>query len=316
MRYFYLLFVLISIMSCGENEMDNISSTLILPIPPRLQWENGHGYCGETSIQAIALYHGVWISQQIVRNVAGGELLVGINSDKALETLKFDFESWDWNNEPTPQYKTFMPWMKKHLQNKTPIVFATFLADDEDSPDYDHIEPAIGIKINDIRKEGFDPEDELIFYNDFDKKQIKRPFKDLHSSREGCKSDLDDGGCIPNDYDYGVAIKGILDKQKITKPVQLVVSHWDEPNVSEGKAPRQMNALVIVSDLLKGQKYSLLRFEDYNKVPTEGTCSHFLTSEYVLRVDFIATDVQWYYNDPVPFSSDGVLYYRVVCLED
>ena len=29
--------------------------TVILDIPPRLQWENGHGFCGETAIQSFGM---------------------------------------------------------------------------------------------------------------------------------------------------------------------------------------------------------------------------------------------------------------------
>ena len=48
-----------------------------LDIPTRLQWENGHGFCGETCIQTCSLYYGNYISQQMVRQIAGSETLVG-----------------------------------------------------------------------------------------------------------------------------------------------------------------------------------------------------------------------------------------------
>lgn len=58
--------------------MDNQDpNTHLLPIPPRFQWENGHGFCGETSIQSISLYYGNYISQNQVRKIAGSEVLVG-----------------------------------------------------------------------------------------------------------------------------------------------------------------------------------------------------------------------------------------------
>jgi hypothetical protein len=44
--------------------MDLSSNTVKLDIPVRLQWENDHGYCGETSIQSCALYYGNYISQR------------------------------------------------------------------------------------------------------------------------------------------------------------------------------------------------------------------------------------------------------------
>jgi hypothetical protein len=30
--------------------------TILLDIPPRLQWHNGNGYCGETSVQSIGMF--------------------------------------------------------------------------------------------------------------------------------------------------------------------------------------------------------------------------------------------------------------------
>lgn len=31
--------------------------TILLEIPPRLQWENDHGYCGETAIQSFGMFN-------------------------------------------------------------------------------------------------------------------------------------------------------------------------------------------------------------------------------------------------------------------
>jgi hypothetical protein len=45
-RFCYIL----SIVSMSEVDTEK---SVILDIPPRLQWGNGHGYCGETSLQAI-----------------------------------------------------------------------------------------------------------------------------------------------------------------------------------------------------------------------------------------------------------------------
>jgi hypothetical protein len=46
-------------MSSTEEEKTSESSaqhTVLLDIPPRLQWENGNGYCGETAIQSFGRY--------------------------------------------------------------------------------------------------------------------------------------------------------------------------------------------------------------------------------------------------------------------
>ncbi len=39
----------------ANSEMLN-QRTILLDIPPRLQWENDHGYCGETAIQSFGMY--------------------------------------------------------------------------------------------------------------------------------------------------------------------------------------------------------------------------------------------------------------------
>lgn len=43
-----------------------------LDMPPRFQWSENAGYCGETSVQMAALYYGAWISQYVARAQGGG----------------------------------------------------------------------------------------------------------------------------------------------------------------------------------------------------------------------------------------------------
>ena len=40
-----------------------------LDIPPRHQWDNYNGYCGECSIQQIGLYYGMYVSQYRIREI-------------------------------------------------------------------------------------------------------------------------------------------------------------------------------------------------------------------------------------------------------
>jgi hypothetical protein len=39
-----------------KNSESSIQHTILLDIPPRLQWENDNGYCGETAIQSFGTY--------------------------------------------------------------------------------------------------------------------------------------------------------------------------------------------------------------------------------------------------------------------
>ncbi len=47
---------------CSRNTAKEKSETItkqtvLLGIPPRLQWDNGNGYCGETAVQCIGMSH-------------------------------------------------------------------------------------------------------------------------------------------------------------------------------------------------------------------------------------------------------------------
>ncbi len=91
----------------------------LLNLQPREQWENSHGYCGETSIQTDALYYGTYISQDLARKIAGSELLISENDDQLFDALKFD----EWNfNTTSPQYKSYLVWTKRHLKKGHPFV--------------------------------------------------------------------------------------------------------------------------------------------------------------------------------------------------
>jgi hypothetical protein len=284
---------------------------VLLDIPPRLQWANGNGYCGETSIQSIGLFYGAWISQSVAREVAGGEVLLGVNAEQALPELRFRIEVWD-PGQATPQFERYMLWLEGHILAGHPCLIAAFLADSGD-PDYDHIMPATGIERSGPSG-GLDPQDVLVFNNLFDPLPMNREFSGLGATREQCDVDLDRGGCIPRQVAYGIAVTGIVDPAGATRPVHLAVEAWDEPNVSLGAPPSQMTGRVTVAALTPGESYALLRYDDYAQVPTAGDAAQYLTSSYTSRVDFTATSPTWSREDPAPFPSNGTTYFRCVPL--
>lgn len=277
-----------------------------LDIPPRLQWENDHGYCGETSIQAIGLYYGVWVSQKVVRDLAGGELLLGVNETRALEKLKLDYEVW--SDAGSSQSQPFMVWLKKNLAAAVPCVIAVYLSDGTDA-DYDHIIPATGIAYTSLSS--YDANDEITVSDNFGA-EVARRAGSYAATRSTCKYSADLTGCIPRDTDYGVAIKGVLDADKVTLPVRIAVGSNAEPNVSLGQAAAQITATVTVSGLQAGRDYALLRYDGYQQVPTKGAASAFLSSGFSSRHDFTASGLQYTYADPKTFASDGATYYRAV----
>jgi hypothetical protein len=271
-----------------------------LDIPPRDQWTNGDGYCGETSIQSIGLFYGAWISEQLVRTLAGGELLLGSNETKALDALHFRYSLFA-NQSAQPQFQSFMAWLKSNLLNGVPCIFAAYVTDGNNDPDYDHIMPAVGWDSNDV-----------LVFNDNYGDRLLRAMSDLSGTRQSCSYDTVHGGCIPAGTDYGVAVTGLADDAHATLPVSISVGQSSEPNVSTGATPSAMNAMVTVRALTPGQSYALLRYDDYTKVPTAATAAQMLTSAYSFRQDFTATSSSWSWADPNSFPSNGATYYRCV----
>ncbi len=284
------------------------TTSVLLDIPSRIQWPNDHGYCGETSIQSIALYYGAWISQAVVRDVAGSEVLLGDNETKALDKLNFEFDDWK-RKKDEDQFEDFAVWLKGHLADGHPTIFTVYLTDGTNDDDYDHIMPAIGIESRHGKK--YDGDDVLTFHNNFGD-ELRRTFKSLSASRKKCGFDSSEGGCIPKDVDYGTAVTGIVDKRHVTLPTRLVVSSNSEPNVSKHEASVAMRGTVTVSQLTAGKSYALLRYGDADDVPRDQSAKDFLDSKYESRVDFVASGEEWTYTDPKTFRSDGVVFYRTV----
>jgi hypothetical protein len=280
-----------------------------LDIPPRIQWPNANGYCGETSIQSIALYYGTWVSQQLARTLAGGtQVLIGTNSPQVLQAMNLTFTQWD-NSGSQPQFQGFMVWLKGNLAMGYPGYFGAYLTDGNDDPDYDHIMPATGIAYTNLS--AYDPSD-VLTYNDNFGDQIVRPASQLSATRANCAYSSTQGGCIPQNVDYGIAVTGVVDPQHVTLPVSLSVPSSSEPNVSQGASPVQMTGTVTVTGLSSGVTYSLFRYDDYTAVPSAASAAGYASSSYTHRTDFTATASTWTLVDPNTFASDGSSTYRCV----
>lgn len=286
----------------------------MLAIPPRLQWPNDHGYCGETALQAIGLYYGAWISQKVIRDAAGGELLLGENAELAARKLRFRCEPWP-GGKSAADCSGFVAWLKSRLLGGYPAMIGVFLhGAGHDDPDYDHIVPVVGVRTAPADTGGLSGRDRLILHNNFSRETIERPVDTLFATREACCSSVEGGGCIPKKRIFALVIKGIIDPARVTFPVRITVERWDEPNVSLGADPAQMKASVTVSGLNKGRTYALLRYNGFQDVPSNGGVSEYLASKYARKTEFIAGKDTFTGRDLEPFRSDGCVFYRCVQL--
>ena len=113
--------------------------------------------------------------------------------------------------------------------------------------------------------------------------------------------------CIPEKCDYGCSLTGIVDPKHETVPVRLSVDRWDEPDVVAGEKPVTLHGTLAIESLVPGKTYSLLRYDDYRKVPD----SDFLAKGgYNWRHKFTATDSTQTLTDD--FMSNGCVIYRCI----
>ncbi|CAF1446889.1 unnamed protein product [Adineta steineri] len=307
-----------------EEKIETImKKTVLLNIPPRLQWANDYGYCGETALQSIGLYYGAWISQKLIRDINKGEyLLQPVTSNdhreplRTLTLLHFTYNEWDWINSPQPQFQNFCHWMKRSILRRHPVIFGIFLRF-MSYKDYDHIVPAVGIQYQ--NEDQYDQHDKIIYHDLFDVEQIEKNLNEdeFGSTREtiDAKKNANDG-CLPLNVDYGIAITGIVDEDCVTLPVHLSVSEWDEPNPTYHEDPKEMLGIVTVNNLTIGCFYALLRYSSYKSVPTRGDANAFLHSNFDERHEFMATSTDYGYEDPMAILSSGSVYYRCVLIPE
>jgi len=281
-------------------------------IAVRQQWDANFGYCGETSFVTCGMYWGQYLSQYDVRqlmlkkglkqNDQEAQILIGENDDKCAKVLKLTYQTW--KQSPMfvrkPDSNRFMQWMKSHTDNDVPVIFTTYLNnsfgksvgskggkdedDDDDEPEeqeYDHIVTCMGFQTGhdgvDIchmcdnypwsdGKPGSKLNAEPVLYpmpvttfgNSWKKaNHAKSPLYSLPSGPEN----------------FGIAITGIVDEEKVCKHVQLTTP-TQEPCMPEGGCARPpvvpLTLTIYMWDLEPTVPYYLYKYNDPKNVPTKG----------------------------------------------
>lgn len=153
-------------------------------------------------------------------------------------------------------------------------------------------------------------EDKLVYMDLFDEEYTVTEFDKVWDVKGMKGNGKDLSFAIPRDVNYGIAIQGIQDPEEQFLPVQLELAEKSEPNVSMGKAPKQFEFKVRVSELEKGKKYALLRYDNFKMLPKKKAVES--QAEKVKR--FTAEEDTFTMMDTV--SSDGSVFYRCVEEED
>lgn len=281
--------------------------TTLLAIPPRQQWDENGGYCGETSIQSFALYFGTYASQFRIREFINpdqqSQLLVGVNEQIALRALQLKYDQWNFNR-PIPQSKNYLAWVKQSMQRGAPVIGTLYIRGMTD-PDYDHIVPMVGFRSS-SDSHRYQPRDVLLFNDNFANSTLSRTFGTLAATRRGANT-RSFMYAIPSRVDYGCAVTGIVDTLRETVPVRLQVDRSWEPNLIAGAQPVAMDATLVVQSLVPGKTYSLLRYDDPAAVPDSGFLAN---GGYTRAHSFTATAATQTFTDQ--FLSNAVVTYRCV----
>jgi hypothetical protein len=314
-----------------------------LPVQMRQQWDDSDGYCGSLATQNILLSQGAYVSQDHVRRAVpgtdrgpgtGAELYYE-NIGPAMDTLKWRHDDWDWRHEQQPQWKNYLVWMKRHIINGEGIVWMIkdaafelkqYNHTDEGimGPSFGHEEPVFGIyskhPLTDTST--YYDDDVLVHGSDYcagshvEGPRNYRLFSSLpdEQMRGNCahaQGTIGQYPCINEQQNLGFAVLGPVEEEKSIR-VHLMLDRFDEPDNDQMnlRNPVDIKGTVTVEGPLEvGEKYAILRWNDFKKVPTTGK---YLDSEFDDSHTFVATAETYVYEDPKPFQSTGTTYYRCV----
>ncbi len=235
-------------------------------LPPRIEWNENFGYCGEVAFICAGLYFGQYCSQFTMRSLAspgipqyssGSQLLLGINDTTTADTVRLAYEKWPNEGQSSPPQGStddFLVWVKKHVALGHPVIIGLFnneylLYKNEDpnagDSEYDHIVVVTQIgsystPINDNTYHGTDQ----IYFNDsglfgaFNAPQLyfNSSFDAFKLTRQEANAHK---GLVYSLYDqpdhYGIAILGVKDVGGITLPVNVKASvNRELPEIVDG----------------------------------------------------------------------------------
>jgi hypothetical protein len=297
------------------NALNSSLVDVLLDAPPRYMWgwgEGTAGYCGATSFQTNGIFWGEWVSSEFVRTADGGsELLISVNDEKAAKNLKFNYDSWDYNQDD-PQGTNFVAWLRSHVDQGHISAVGLYERVPEGDADYDHIVPVIGYQ--------YDASSHAttgIYYNDLWSQATRMlSIPSLITTRSNCQQDDEPEQpyeyCLPKTVDYGIAFLGNVDTNGETYRMTLTIPNWTEPDYGKedkvNAKPVLFTISATVAGLQSGTSYTVYRFDSYKTLPS----SKFASGPYTKKFTFTATSGEYDLNNFDSFMSNSTIFYRAV----
>ncbi len=277
-----------------------------LQIPPRLQWNANYGYCGETSFVSAGLFFGQYCSQYEARRLASpgvnqsleiSQLLLGAsgggrvpdNDELAARSLRLQYESWHARPNETV---AFLGWVKKNVSEGYPVIIGVFNnqsafgKDNLPFPDatYDHIVPVFAIGSNKpfLDNRGVAYESDVIHFSDnglyswtnYMPYHFSYRLNSFQQSRSGANNPKSPIYSVKlgRGANYGIAIKGVADRDGVTIPVMVTTNTnaenpaiLDKSNNAPKATPLELTVRVSVPN--QKESYNLYMYDQFQKVP-------------------------------------------------
>ena len=270
----------------------------LLDVPPRLQYDEAGGYCGELSLQQLMLPFGAWLPQQYARDAGDGELLLGVNYKQAMDAMKIKYTTWAGSGG----YSAFIAWAKKQLMvnPRSGVVTVVYIKGLPDRQ-YDHIMPIVGVDTSSPPTSYVYAAADVFFTNSgYSTTVIKRTASDWSCPYRTKKDGMATAGCVPSGTQWGHSITGAK-YTGIGPAIALSrLSRADEPG-PPGAQGVSMGATLKVTGLKVGGSYKVYKITDVARVPSGPTAVGTLSAGDLL-MNFTATAAEW--NKAVTFASD------------
>lgn len=311
------------------------------PIPPRLQWNENNGYCGEVSFITAGLYYGQYLSQYDARAIAskgtpqykqGAQLLLGVNDAYAAGQLRLAATQWTPGARSTAA--DFLAWVKGEVISGHPVVIGVYTNEylfygdtnpNAGDPDYDHIVVVTGVTSQHplTLPAVYYATDQITFSDNGlwtgtasgqPEYTFTYSFAGIQATRQQANAQDGNVYSLPDAVrDYGIAVTGVEDPSQETLPVRVATNvNYESPQIVDGSTARPpampLTLTVTVSGLRVGTKYDLYRYGSVSNVPTSSFNAHKSAATAVWS--FTATGATYVIRQSIK-SSDEVIYRAV-----
>jgi hypothetical protein len=296
--------VLSGVATAARRNAANPTYSVSNPIPPRIQWNENYGYCGETSFISAGLYYGQYLSQYDARAIASpgtpqykasSQLLVGVNDTYAASKMHLTYAEWT----PSPQStaSSFLQWVKSEVIQGYPVAIGIYenynrfygsTQPNAGDPDYDHIVDVTGITSNHplTPTAPYYPTDELTFNDNGlwtgggQQNTFSYQFASFQATRRQANAPTGHVYSLPDAVaNDGIALTGIADHDQETVPVRVATSlNYERPHIGHHSntrpKPMALTLTVTVSGLQTGTVYNLYRYSSMSSVPNTAFNQH------------------------------------------